>query len=119
MASTRLTRTRPAQFAGALLVVAALAATLGALVRPARTTTFACGALRCDPRTTYCETIKTDVPELPSDYACRPLPRACQSSAEDPPRDCKCFPPGTRGHFCASPIEDGVQCFYRATIGGR
>jgi hypothetical protein len=78
---------------------------------------FPCGSLVCD-RTSYCETINTDVPALPSNYACRPLPSACLPQASSSTLDCQCFPPRTRGDFCSAPIVGGSQVFYRTTIGG-
>jgi hypothetical protein len=79
---------------------------------------FPCGALICDPRTSYCETINTDVPALPSNFACRPLPSACLPQPSGITRDCQCFPPGTRGDFCSAPTVNRAQVFYRTTIGG-
>jgi len=79
---------------------------------------FACGSLSCDSQTSYCETINTDVPALPSNYACRPLPAACLPSENGAPRDCRCFPAGTRGDYCSAPLSNGNQFFYRTSIGG-
>lgn len=79
---------------------------------------FACGDTTCDAKLTYCETINTDVPALPSNYACRPLPRECLPRADGAPRDCRCFPPQTRGDYCSGPIQGGFQRFYRTSVGG-
>lgn len=83
-----------------------------------------CGKGYCDARTQYCETIKTDVPELPSDHGCMPLPPACRVTkrkgiAQDKALSCGCFPSGTRCDFCQT-IEqgNGLQAFYRTCIGG-
>jgi len=79
---------------------------------------FACGALTCDPSTSYCETINTEVPALPSNSICRPLPAACLPSQDGAPRDCRCFPAGTRGDSCSAPTSNGRQVFYRTSVGG-
>ena len=89
-----------------------------ASARPASSSTFPCGKLSCDSQTTYCETINTDVPELPSNFACRPLPNACLSRAGTPVPDCQCFPPRTRGDYCSAQTVDGRRTFYRTTVGG-
>ena len=89
-----------------------------ASARPKAAARFPCGELQCDPDTSYCETINTDVPELPSNYACRPLPSACLPRADGAPRDCQCFPPRTRGNYCSAPATNGVRGFYRTSIGG-
>jgi hypothetical protein len=79
---------------------------------------FSCGTLTCDARRSYCETINTDVKELPSNYACKPLPESCMPEPGGRLLDCRCFPSGTRGAFCSSPSRNGVQRFYRTTFGG-
>jgi len=79
---------------------------------------FKCGAGYCDARTSYCETIKTDVPELPSDYACQPLPKTCKQSKPSEKKDCGCFPEGTRGDFCGTVPAGSMEGFYRTTVGG-
>src|SRR5579883_771045 len=53
-----------------------------------------CGTLYCDARSTYCETIKTDVPALPSNYSCKPLPDSCKATAGQASPTCACFPKG-------------------------
>lgn len=82
--------------------------------------TFACGTaqLRCDRATQYCETLKTDAPELPSNFACLPLPTACQAPGLAAAPACGCFPPGTRGDFCSAVPGPGGRAFYRTQVGG-
>jgi hypothetical protein len=79
---------------------------------------YHCGPLSCDARQSYCETIRTDVPALPSDHACRALPASCLPRSGGGLPDCDCFPRGTRGHLCSSPVRNGVRTFYRTTVGG-
>jgi hypothetical protein len=75
-----------------------------------------CGSGYCDARTSYCETIKTDVPELPSDYSCKPLPKACAQQAEH--KGCGCFPEGTRCDFCGILPAGKIEGYYRTCVGG-
>jgi hypothetical protein len=110
------------------VIVIAAAAALGGVaaasrysrVQPAATGAylFRCGGLTCDARNSYCETIKTDVVRLPSNYACRPLPIACTAEPGGQAVDCGCFPAHTRGDFCSAPAVNGVRRFYRTTVGG-
>src|SRR5215471_3143354 len=80
--------------------------------------TFQCGASICDARASYCEMIKTDVPELRSEYACRPLPSACVDAIAHGVLACECFPPDTHCGFC-SVLEPGhVRYFQRTCVGG-
>lgn len=117
--------------AGAIFVVAQLqgpkraSASLSSAVAMVRqtgsngiTSSFACGDLACDARGAYCETIKTDVPELPSNHACRPLPPGCMPRPDGARQDCTCFPKGTRGDYCSASSRNGVQAFYRTSVGG-
>jgi hypothetical protein len=78
---------------------------------------FRCGGGYCDTRTQYCETIKTDAPELPSDYSCQPLPRTCRTKLAKPsnPLSCDCFPQKTRCDFCT--VISGAV--YRTCVGGK
>jgi len=63
-----------------------------------------CGAHYCDVRAAYCEIVLSDVPDPPTDYACRPLPPACV--AGDGPRPtCDCFPAGTRCRSFCGPMD--------------
>ncbi len=110
-----LQRLRAAQPSSARALDAA-AATNPLGDEPARP--FACGTLTCNARTSYCETINTDVPALPSNFACRPLPAACLPRADGAARDCGCFPPHTRGDYCSAPLQGGFQRFYRTSVGG-
>jgi len=80
--------------------------------------TLPCGALACDGRTSYCEVIKTDAPELPSDYACRPLPEACRARASGPAPTCGCFPEGTRCDYCLRLDGAEGRGFRRMCVGG-
>jgi hypothetical protein len=77
-----------------------------------------CGPTFCDVRSTYCETIKTDVRSLPSNYACKPLPESCRPSIDKAARNCACFPPGTRGDLCSMVYKNGIPGFWRTTVGG-
>lgn len=61
---------------------------------------IACGARLCDARLSYCEIVLSDVAELPTDYTCKPLPKACLPEG-DVAQKCACFPDGTRcSSFC-------------------
>ena len=78
---------------------------------------ISCGSGYCDSRRHYCETIKTDVPELPSDHACMPLPKTCRAGKAG--AGCGCFPDGTRCDFCqALEQRGGATGFYRTCVGG-
>jgi hypothetical protein len=92
----------------------------GAAPRPASADpwSFACGSVPCDGRTTYCEVIKTDAPELPSDYACKPLPAACKGTPSTLPT-CDCFPAGTRCDYCVRLDKGEAFGFRRMCVGGR
>ncbi len=90
-------------------------APVGAGAEPAL---FGCGAVTCDARQSYCETINTDVPALPSTYACKPLPPTCLPSLSEASGGCGCFPPGTRCGFCTTRPQGSVQAFYRTCVGG-
>src|SRR4051812_4409005 len=81
-----------------LLLALGLGATLAG-VGCRRAPLLNCGPITCDPRVSYCEIIKTDVPRLPSDYRCKPLPDACRAAGAA--RTCDCFPAGTRCGFCS------------------
>jgi hypothetical protein len=92
---------------------------LGATVAAAgcrRAPLLTCGAFTCDPRASYCEIIKTDVPRLPSDYRCKPLPDACRAAGAA--RTCDCFPAGTRCGFCSVVETEGGPAFRRTCVGG-
>jgi hypothetical protein len=87
-----------------------------------------CGpTLVCDTRATYCEVIKTDVPELPSDHACKPLPATCRASATGGASaagpgaaalSCDCFPAGTRCGYCVRLDRGEGFGFRRMCVGG-
>ena len=83
---------------------------------------FQCGTTACDARESYCETINTDVPALPSTYACKPLPPVCRLAASGAAAECACFPRGTRCDFCTIRDQNRDRAFYRAfyrtCIGG-
>ena len=81
---------------------------------PAPRAAFACGALSCDAHASYCEMIKTDVPSLPSTYACQPLPAACEGAGR-----CGCFPAGARCDYCAELDTGGARHVQRSCVGGR
>ena len=101
-----------------ITVVAAAVALGGGAIASRHPYLFRCGDLTCDARTSYCETIKTDVARLPSTYACRPLPAACAAVSAPRSADCGCFPAHTRCDFCGAPLHDGVRTFYRTCVGG-
>ena len=96
------------------IAVALVVAACGGSPPPPSSTLFACGAQSCDAATSYCEMIKTDVPALPSTYACRTLPGSCAQQT-----DCGCFPAGTRCGYCVALQHDGAHHFQRTCIGGR
>ena len=71
-----------------------------------------CGARYCDARREYCEIVLSDVFELPTDYACRPLPSACMPTG-GVAKSCDCFPKGTRClSFCGTLESAGVSGFH-------
>src|SRR5206468_11719197 len=71
-----------------------------------------CGARFCDARTSYCEIVLSDVFELPTDYACKPLPQACVPDGRVA-RSCDRFPKGTRcSSFCGDIESGGLTGFH-------
>jgi hypothetical protein len=77
-----------------------------------------CGDKTCDAATTYCETIKTDVPALPSTFTCKPLPPSCRPDATTPPA-CTCFPRTTRcRNFCRHLATTAAPGFQLICVGG-
>jgi hypothetical protein len=78
---------------------------------------IACGARYCDARTSYCEIYLSDVPELPTDYACRPLPPACLPSGGSP-RGCECFPRATPCLSFCGPMPTGGRQGFHLTCQG-
>jgi hypothetical protein len=77
----------------------------------------ACGAHSCDARESYCEIYLSDVPELPSEHACRPLPKACKPEVGFTPT-CDCFPPDTPClSFCGPLPTGGVSAFHLTCQG--
>jgi hypothetical protein len=73
---------------------------------------IACGARFCDAHTSYCEIILSDVFELPTDYACKPLPPTCVPEG-GVAQTCDCFPPGTRClSFCGYIDTIGLKGFH-------
>ena len=100
-------------------LLAALLPLAGCAAAPPPDTGFACGErLRCDRATQYCETLKTDAPELPSNYACQPLPAACRAAGAPASQACGCFAPHTRGDFCSAVDSPAGRAFYRTQVGG-
>jgi hypothetical protein len=79
-----------------------------------------CGRHYCDVRTSYCEIFLSDVPELPTDYFCRPLPPSC-SSADGAARTCDCFPADTRCRSFCGPLftAPGAASGFHLTCQGR
>jgi hypothetical protein len=78
-----------------------------------------CGSRTCDPRSTYCEIVLSDAPELPSDYTCRPLPPACASPEHRARAGCGCLPPRTRCmHFCSLVDTQGGPGLRLTCVGG-
>ncbi len=80
-----------------------------------------CGGHYCDPRTSYCEIFLSDVPDPPTDFACRPLPPTCLPAADGAARRCDCFPAGTRCRsFCGPlPTGSGALAGFHLTCQGR
>jgi hypothetical protein len=79
-----------------------------------------CGNGFCDSRRQYCETIKSDAPEWPSDHACMPLPAACRAVVKASSASCGCFAAGTRCDFCSAvDVRRSGTGFYRTCVGGR
>lgn len=76
-----------------------------------------CGSGYCDTRRSYCETVSTDEPHLPNDYACRPLPAAC-AHASNTAQSCGCFPAHTKCDFCSTSAVGAGVGFYRTCFGG-
>ena len=91
----------------------------GAVLDASNPFALKCGTIFCDARSTYCETIKTDVAALPSNYSCKPLPDSCRATSGQQAPTCTCFPPGTRGDFCSVVDRNGTPGFWRTTVGGR
>jgi hypothetical protein len=115
-----LVRDRSLRRLTALVIAAALGATCRGIGRAPQTAlrSFTCGSIACDAGSAYCETIKTDVPALPSNYSCRPLPASCRVSSEGPAPTCACFPAGTRCDFCSVGDVNGHLVFRRTCVGG-
>ncbi|HMI86031.1 MAG TPA: Kazal-type serine protease inhibitor domain-containing protein [Polyangiaceae bacterium] len=76
-----------------------------------------CGARYCDVRTSYCEIYLSDVFELPTTYACKPLPQGCRPEGGTP-RQCDCFPAGTAClSFCGFIQTGGLAGFHLTCQG--
>jgi hypothetical protein len=76
-----------------------------------------CGPRYCDARDRYCEIYLSDVPELPTDHACRPLPPRCRAADGAQP-GCDCFPPTTPClSFCGPMITGGRPGFHLTCQG--
>lgn len=78
---------------------------------------IACGERYCDTLTSYCEIYLSDVPELPTDHACRPLPPACLPGGDSPP-GCDCFPGGTPCLSFCGPMPTGGRQGFHLTCQG-
>jgi len=77
----------------------------------------ACGASYCDARTSYCEIYLSDVPELPTDHFCRPLPNACKP-VDGIAKHCDCFAPETPClSFCGPLPTGGIDAFHLTCQG--
>lgn len=77
----------------------------------------ACGTHFCDARSSYCEIYLSDVFELPSDHACRPLPPACLPDGKRA-RGCECFPANTPCRsFCGPLPTAGIAAFHLTCQG--
>jgi hypothetical protein len=71
-----------------------------------------CGPRYCNATASYCEIVLSDVFDLPTDYACKPLPPSCIPDAGKE-RDCGCFPRGTRClTFCGYIDSPGLRGFH-------
>jgi hypothetical protein len=76
-----------------------------------------CGASFCDARTSYCEIYLSDVPELPTDHVCRPLPQACKPVG-GVAKHCDCFAAETAClSFCGPLPTGGVDAFHLTCQG--
>jgi hypothetical protein len=64
-----------------------------------------CGPLFCASFAEYCLVIRSDVPTIPDDYGCRPLPDRCYSAA---PPDCTCLAEEPCGADCSGTFPDLV-----------
>jgi hypothetical protein len=78
-----------------------------------------CGARYCDARTSYCEIYLSDVFEIPTTYACRPLPPPCLPGSDGfPPRSCDCFPASTPCRSFCGPLPTGGIPGFHLTCQG-
>ena len=77
----------------------------------------ACGAQYCDAQTSYCEIYLSDVPELPTDHFCRPLPNACKP-VDGVAKHCDCFAADTPClSFCGPLLTGGIDAFHLTCQG--
>jgi hypothetical protein len=73
--------------------------------------------LYCDARSSYCEIYLSDVFELPTSHACKPLPVDCLPRGTAAP-SCTCFPEATPCRtFCGPLPTGGVQGFHLTCQG--
>jgi hypothetical protein len=77
-----------------------------------------CGPRYCDVHTSYCEIYLSDVFEIPTTYACRPLPPACRPAADGGARTCDCFPPTTPCRSFCGPLPTGGLPGFHLTCQG-
>lgn len=77
-----------------------------------------CGDRYCAAKTEYCEIYLSDVLEPPSDYECKPLPRACLPDAAQPPT-CDCFPAETPCLSFCGPLGTGGLPGFHLTCQGK
>jgi len=77
-----------------------------------------CGAHYCDADTSYCEIYLSDVPEIPTDHFCRPLPEGCLR-LEAGARTCECFPAATPCRSFCGPLPTGGRPSFHLTCQGR
>jgi hypothetical protein len=76
-----------------------------------------CGAQFCDAHSSYCEIYLSDVFELPTSHACKPLPADCLPHGAAA-ASCACFPEGTPCRtFCGPMPTGGVQGFHLTCQG--
>jgi hypothetical protein len=77
-----------------------------------------CGAHYCNADTSYCEIYLSDVPEIPTDHFCRPLPESCLR-LEASARTCECFASSTPCRSFCGPLPTGGRPAFHLTCQGR
>ncbi len=65
---------------------------------------FACGPKLCQSGSDYCQHTTSDVGGQPDDFACRPLPPACEA-----PASCSCLANQPCGQSCKATSDGGFE----------